>query len=65
MAETDCKCSTFSLVDGVLVCSSCKKPSTSKTWRANIYGKAVEQSEIENKGRIMPPESKRMQKALR
>lgn len=64
MAEADHKCSAFLMKDGDLVCSGCGQPSKSLKWRANVYGKAVEQSAIENKGRIMPPESKRIEKRL-
>ena len=64
MAESEHQCQAFSITDGVLVCSGCGKPSDSTKWKANIYGKAVAAAEVENKGFISPPESKRQSKGL-
>lgn len=61
----ECKHSAYMLKDGNLVCASCGAPSPSERWRKNVFGhnapeaKAVDQTEVENKGRFWPSESKR------
>lgn len=62
MAEkSDHSCSAYTLKDGNLVCVGCGAPSKSTKWRENVFGKAIEQAKVENKGRVMPPESKRLE----
>lgn len=56
-----CNHPAYVLADGVLLCVSCGESSPSAKWPENVYGaKAVDQQETENKGRIWPPESKRI-----
>lgn len=50
----------YTLRDGQLVCATCGEPSPSKKWRQNVFGKAVEKAETENKALSWPPESKRL-----
>lgn len=56
----DCTHPGYALREGQLVCVSCGEASPSPKWPEQVYGtKAVEEDEVENKGRFWPSESKR------